>query len=74
MDFSILGKSVCHGDSGSGMIFNHKGKHYLIGIVSISLLAQTENGGCDSQKYSLFTHVSQYIDDFIWEYYARYKP
>ncbi|XP_063930384.1 uncharacterized protein LOC135142585 isoform X2 [Zophobas morio] len=67
-------KSVCHGDSGSGMIFNHKGKHYLIGIVSISLLAQTENGGCDSQKYSLFTHVSQYIDDFIREYYARYKP
>ncbi|XP_063930382.1 uncharacterized protein LOC135142584 isoform X2 [Zophobas morio] len=67
-------KSVRHGDSGSGVVFNHKGRHYLIGIVSISLLAQTENGSRDSQKYSLFTQVSKYIDDFIWEYYARYKP
>ncbi|XP_063910051.1 uncharacterized protein LOC135127542 isoform X1 [Zophobas morio] len=67
-------RSVCKGDSGGGLVTLHENRYHLIGIVSISPRGTTEHGGCDSQHYSLYTKVSEYLDNFIQQPEARFRP
>ncbi|KYB29441.1 hypothetical protein TcasGA2_TC031984 [Tribolium castaneum] len=66
--------SVCSGDSGGALVTEYKGRYYAVGIVSLSPQAPTEEGGCDSQQYTLFTSVYYYINELIFEKEARYRP
>lgn len=66
------GTSICDGDSGGGLVFARNGVWYLAGIVSVSLDASLQNGVivCNSNTYSLYTKVSQYmswIQDIIYK-------
>ncbi|RZC34678.1 prolow-density lipoprotein receptor-related protein 1-like, partial [Asbolus verrucosus] len=66
------GTSVCKGDSGGGLVFKHKDRYYITGIVSLSPQAPT--GGCNSQQYGLYTSVYRYIEEFILDKVSRFKP
>jgi secreted trypsin-like serine protease len=70
--FSILGTSVCSGDSGGGLVFKFDGRYYVTGIVSLSPQAST--GGCDTQQYGLYTKVGTYISDFIIKTESQFRP
>lgn len=52
-------KSVCIGDSGGGLVFEHNNKFYIKGVVSNTPRSMR---GCDSQQYSLYTNVSKYLN------------
>jgi len=52
------GTGVCNGDSGSGLVVEHKGTYYLRGIVSASLDGDIE--GCNLYKYSIFTDILRF--------------
>ncbi|XP_063908176.1 uncharacterized protein LOC135126228 [Zophobas morio] len=67
--FSESGKSVCKGDSGGGLVTEHNGRFYIIGVISIAPLSSTVVGGCDSQQYGLYTRFSYYID-FVMNFTA----
>ncbi|XP_063919441.1 uncharacterized protein LOC135134643 isoform X2 [Zophobas morio] len=66
--------SVCKGDSGGGLIAKYKKRYYIIGTVSISPQAESAYGGCNSQTYTLYTRFSYYIESFILEKEARFRP
>ncbi|GLV43966.1 modular serine protease [Carabus blaptoides fortunei] len=55
------GSSVCHGDSGGGLVFKKPDtkKYYLRGLVSVGPLTE---GKCDSRQYGAYTKVSDYMD------------
>ncbi|XP_044259079.1 uncharacterized protein LOC123007726 [Tribolium madens] len=72
--FLNTGTSVCSGDSGGALVTEFKSRYYAVGIVSLSPQAPTEEGGCDSQQYTLFTSVYYYINELIFEKEARYRP
>ena len=73
-EWLFVGRSVCKGDSGGGLVTLHENRYHLIGIVSISPRGTTEHGGCDSQHYSLYTKVSEYLDNFIHQPEERFRP
>lgn len=52
--------SVCGGDSGGGLVYEHNGKYYIVGVVSTSPLSPTSEGGCDSQQFTFYTKISSY--------------
>lgn len=52
------GTGACTGDSGGGLTVISDGRHFLRGIVSSSLYADTY--GCDVNSYSLFTDMRFY--------------
>ncbi|XP_018569610.1 uncharacterized protein LOC108909691 [Anoplophora glabripennis] len=54
-------KSVCTGDSGSGLYFKNPedNRYYIHGVVSI---APAEKGDCDPQQNSLYTSVAYYYE------------
>ncbi|XP_063918856.1 uncharacterized protein LOC135134166 [Zophobas morio] len=66
--------SVCKGDSGGGLVAKYNKRYYIIGIVSISPQGESANGGCNSQTYTLYTRFSYYIESFILEKEARFRP
>ncbi|KAJ3649365.1 hypothetical protein Zmor_021115 [Zophobas morio] len=66
--------SVCKGDSGGGLVAKYKERYYIIGIVSISPQSESAYGGCNSQTYTLYTRFSYYIESFILEKEARFRP
>ena len=74
IDVEILGTSVCKGDSGGGLVAKYKERYYIIGIVSISPQSESAYGGCNSQTYTLYTRFSYYIENFILEKEARFRP
>jgi len=49
------GTGVCNGDSGSGLVVEHKGIYYLRGIVSASINGELND--CNLHKYSIFTDI-----------------
>lgn len=55
------GSSVCHGDSGGGLVFlrPEDKKYYLRGLVSVGPLKE---GSCDSRQYGAYTKVSDYME------------
>jgi secreted trypsin-like serine protease len=67
------GTSVCRGDSGGGLVFKFGKRYYVTAVVSLSPQAPTANGGCDSQRYALYTQISHYIEEFIIDKEARYR-
>ena len=73
-DVEILGTSVCQGDSGGGLVARYKKRYYIIGIVSVSPRGESASGGCNSQTYTLYTRFSYYIENFILEKEARFRP
>ncbi|KAJ3649363.1 hypothetical protein Zmor_021113 [Zophobas morio] len=66
--------SVCQGDSGGGLVARYKKRYYIIGIVSVSPRGESASGGCNSQTYTLYTRFSYYIENFILEKEARFRP
>lgn len=50
-------RSVCSGDSGSGLFIEHENHFYLLGIVSSSLLRA---GQCDVGNYAVYTSVLKF--------------
>ncbi|XP_063918421.1 uncharacterized protein LOC135133832 [Zophobas morio] len=66
--------SVCKGDSGGGLVIKRDKRYYIIGIVSISPRGATQHGGCNSQLYTLYTKFSSYIEDFVMENEAKFRP
>ncbi|XP_063910061.1 uncharacterized protein LOC135127544 isoform X1 [Zophobas morio] len=66
--------SVCKGDSGGGLVALYENRYHVIGIASISPKGDTQHGGCDSQHYTLYTKFSDYIDKFIHELEAQFRP
>ena len=60
---------MCKGDSGGGLVTEHNGRFYIIGVISIAPLSSTVVGGCDSQQYGLYTRFSYYID-FVMNFTA----
>nr|XP_040226208.2 transmembrane protease serine 9-like [Anopheles coluzzii] len=55
------GVSVCNGDSGGGMFFEHGDTWYVRGVVSFMPLRENV-GLCDGTKYTVFTDVAKYRD------------
>jgi len=55
---SADGTGVCEGDSGSGLIIQKDGVHFIRGIVSASLFAPLY--GCNVEAYSVFTDVTKF--------------
>ncbi|CAG9812281.1 unnamed protein product [Chironomus riparius] len=55
---SADGIGVCEGDSGSGLIIQKDGIHFIRGIVSASLYAPLY--GCNVQAYSVFTDITKF--------------
>lgn len=55
---SADGVGVCEGDSGSGLIIQKDGIHFIRGIVSASLYAPLH--GCNVQAYSVFTDITEF--------------
>ncbi|GLV43968.1 modular serine protease [Carabus blaptoides fortunei] len=55
------GSSVCHGDSGGGLVFKlpDNKKYYLRGLVSVG---PVKEGACDSRQYGAYTKVSDYME------------
>ena len=68
------GTSVCKGDSGGGLVAKFGKRYYIIGIVSIAPQKNSAEGGCDTQKYTLYTRFSYYIEKFILKKEARFRP
>jgi secreted trypsin-like serine protease len=68
------GSSVCNGDSGGGLVFKYSDRFFVAGVVSLAPVAETTEGGCDSQQYGLYTVVYKYSDNFILRYLVRFKP
>lgn len=64
--------SVCNGDSGGGLVFKYGLKYYIMGVVSNSPQAKTSEGGCDSQRYSMYTKISPYTN-FILKTKAQFE-
>ena len=65
------GTGACTGDSGSGLIVVHDGRHYLRGIVSVALLGELND--CNVREYSVFTDIHGFygwimtgMDDNRW--------
>lgn len=61
---SIIGTSVCNGDSGGGLFFSKNVEEdlqwHIRGIVSLSV-AKNNAPICDPEHFVLFTDVSRYI-------------
>ncbi|XP_068900932.1 uncharacterized protein [Tenebrio molitor] len=68
------GSSVCHGDSGGGLVFKYSNRFFIAGVVSLAPLADTAEGGCNSHQYGLYTVVYNYSDNFILRNMVRFKP
>ncbi|XP_063918253.1 clotting factor C-like isoform X2 [Zophobas morio] len=66
--------SVCKGDSGGGLVIKRNKRYYIIGIVSLSPRGATKHGGCNSQLYTLYIKLSFYLDDFVLEKEAKFRP
>lgn len=71
--FFAENKSVCNGDSGSGLVFRRidDNRFYIHGVVS---LAPTLRGRCNFQQNSLYTRVASYyifIDQETTRYYEE---
>ncbi|XP_019878034.1 proclotting enzyme isoform X2 [Aethina tumida] len=62
------GTSVCNGDSGGGMFFRIPGRNgeegswQIRGLVSIGVGNQGYRSVCESNEYTVFTDVAQYLD------------
>jgi secreted trypsin-like serine protease len=67
------GSSVCNGDSGGGLVFKFSNRFFIAGVVSLSPLANTAGGGCNSHQYGVYTVVYNY-DHFILRNMVRFKP
>jgi secreted trypsin-like serine protease len=70
----VAGSSVCSGDSGWGLVFKFSNRFFIAGVVSLSPLANTADGGCNSHQYGLYTVVYNYSDNFILRNMVRFKP
>ncbi|CAH2015457.1 unnamed protein product [Acanthoscelides obtectus] len=59
--FSNMSKSICRGDSGSGLVFKNfeDNRYYVHGIAS---LAPGSKGQCNIQQNSLYTKVAFYFN------------
>jgi hypothetical protein len=68
------GSSVCNGDSGGGLVFKYSNRFFIAGVVSLSPLGDTAEGGCNSHQYGLYTVVYNYSDNFILRNLVRFKP
>jgi secreted trypsin-like serine protease len=68
------GSSVCSGDSGGGLVFKFSNRFFIAGVVSLSPLANTADGGCNSHQYGLYTVVYNYSENFILRNMVRFKP
>jgi secreted trypsin-like serine protease len=69
----VAGSSVCNGDSGGGLVFKFSNRFFIAGVVSLSPLANTAGGGCNSHQYGVYTVVYNY-DHFILRNMVRFKP
>ena len=66
--------SVCKGDSGGGLVSKYDDRYYIIAVVSLAPQAPSAEGGCNSQTYGLYTSFSYYLEDFIIDIEARFRP
>ncbi|XP_063912700.1 uncharacterized protein LOC135129480 [Zophobas morio] len=64
--------SACKGDSGGGLVSKFRKRYYIVGVVSIS--PHATEGSCDSQQYTLYPRFGYYIEKFILEKEARFRP
>lgn len=67
--FSDASVGVCYGDSGSGLFVRFRGKYFLGGIVSASLISA---GNCDVDTYAIYTDaqkMSPWIDSQTSNFY-----
>ena len=56
----ISGTSVCPGDSGGGLAFEHQKRFYLRGIVSIGIEPEGDRK-CFTDQFTAFTRVSDFL-------------
>jgi secreted trypsin-like serine protease len=54
------GRGPCTGDSGGGLVVEHKGRWFLRGVVSSAIIDLTMS--CDVHKYAVYTDVNKYTD------------
>lgn len=57
---TIIGTSVCNGDSGGSILFEKDGVYRIRGIVSLTI-ARDASGSCNSKEYVIFTDVAKYL-------------